>query len=136
MKKMLFAVRSRLKRHSSVFRSVGVSFVLALVMHGTALAQPIQVTGTVTSAGGATLRGVTVRLVGSDIAVLTGAGGKYTINAPPNGSLSFTLLGQRPQTVEIGGRRQVDVTMQAMAYLEQVVVTGYSEEQRRADITG
>ncbi len=136
MGKMQFALHALPKRRPRAWRAIATSFLLALVMRGTASAQPIAITGTVTSAGGATLRGVTVRVVGSDVAVLTGAGGKYAINAPSDGSLSFTLLGQHPQTVQVGGRRQIDVQMQAMAYLEQVVVTGYSEEQRRADITG
>ena len=114
----------------------GTTLLLMLFLSGAAGAQPLSVTGTVTSAGGSLLRGVTVRVVGTDVAVLTNNVGKYTITAPSDGSLSFTLLGQRPQTVQVGGRRTIDITMQAMAYLEQVVVTGYSEEQRRADITG
>ena len=136
MKKLQFVRHVWLHRSPHRLRVVGMSLLLMLGLSGPAFAQPIQVTGTVTSAGGATLRGVTVRVVGSDVAVLTGGGGRYTITAPSDGSLNFTLLGQRPQTVQVGGRRQIDVTMQAMAYLEQVVVTGYSEEQRRADITG
>ncbi len=136
MKKLQFVRHVWRHRRSHRFRVVGMSLLLMLGLSGTAFAQPLTVTGAVTSAGGATLRGVTVRVVGSDVAVLTGAGGRYTITAPSDGSLAFTLLGQRPQTVQVGGRRQIDVTMQQMAYLEQVVVTGYSEEQRRADITG
>jgi TonB-dependent starch-binding outer membrane protein SusC len=136
MKKLQFVRHLWLHRSRHRWRAVGMTLLLMLGLSGPAFAQSLQITGTVTSAGGATLRGVTVRVVGSDLAVLTGAGGKYAITAPSDGSLSFTLLGQRPQTVQVGGRRQIDVTMQAMAYLEQVVVTGYSEEQRRADITG
>jgi len=117
-------------------RAVGVG-LLVTVLSSSALGQRTAVTGTVTSAGGSLLRGVTVRLQGSDTtSVTTNGAGRYTIMAPPDGVLLFTLLGQRPAEVQIGGRRTVDVTMQPMAYLEQVVVTAYSEEQRRADITG
>ena len=47
----------------------------------------------------------------------------------------FTLVGQKPASEAINGRTLIDVTMEAVAYLEEVVVTAYTE-QRRADITG
>ena len=124
-------------RWTHVFRALGTSLLLAILLRGTAYGQQIPITGTVTSAGGASLRGVTVRVRGTEITATTNTAGRYTIAAAPSdGVLVFTLLGQKPQEVQIGGRRNIDVTMQQMAYLEQVVVTGYSEEQRRADITG
>lgn len=135
MQKTLFVRQSVLcPRHC--FRVMGRTLLLMLALSGTALAQQIPITGTVTSAGGAFLRGVTVRVVGTDVSAVTGGTGRYSITAPADGSLTFTLLGQRPVTQPVGGRRQIDVTMQPMSYLEQVVVTGYSEEQRRGDITG
>ncbi|MGH9203669.1 MAG: TonB-dependent receptor plug domain-containing protein, partial [Vicinamibacterales bacterium] len=135
MERKLSACRSFPNIRPRRLRAVGMTLLLIFIS-GSAWAQPLSVSGTVTSAGGSLLRGVTVRVVGSDVAVLTNAAGRYTITAPSDGSLNVTLLGQRPQTLQVGGRRTIDVAMQAMAYLEQVVVTGYSEEQRRADITG
>jgi TonB-dependent starch-binding outer membrane protein SusC len=67
--------------------------------------------------------------------VLTNAGGRYTITAPANGALTYTLIGQKPAREEIGGRTRIDVRMEGVTYLEEVVVTAYTE-QRRADITG
>lgn len=136
MEKTLFVRHSVLRRRPHRFGAVGMSLLLMLVLSGTALAQQIPVTGTVTSAGGAFLRGVIVRVVGTDVSAVTNGSGRYSITAPSDGTLSYTLLGQRPAAQPVGGRRQIDVTMQTMSYLEQVVVTGYSEEQRRGDITG
>ena len=126
--------RTRLRR----VLAAGVSLLLAMAVSGTALAQTqrIPVTGTVTSAGGAPLQGVLVRVEGTDTTTLTNANGRYSITAPADGFLTFTLLGQRPVRTAVGGRTTIDVRMERIAYLEEVVVTAYSEAQRRADITG
>jgi TonB-linked SusC/RagA family outer membrane protein len=118
-----------------VICATALSFVLALVISGTAFAQNVAVTGTVTSTGGTPLPGVTVRVQGSDARTLTDASGKYRITAPSDAVLTFSLVGQRPVQTTVAGRSTVDVTMAQVPYLEEVVVTAYTE-QRRGDITG
>src|SRR5918992_615597 len=49
--------------------------------------------------------------------------------------LLLSLLGRRAIEERIAGRTTVDVRMDPVAFLDQVVVTAYTE-QRRADITG
>ncbi|MGH7651213.1 MAG: SusC/RagA family TonB-linked outer membrane protein [Gemmatimonadaceae bacterium] len=109
--------------------------LFALFFAATASGQQTQVTGTVTSQGGAPLQGVTVRVDGTDIRTQTDATGKYRITAPADGTLDFARVGQKPVQMTVSGRTNLDVTMAAISYLEQVVVTAYTE-QRRADITG
>jgi TonB-linked SusC/RagA family outer membrane protein len=116
------------------FWAVAMALVLALVPQVTARAQT-QVTGTVTSTGGTPLRGVTVRVAGTETRTLTDVNGRYTIAAPAEGVLMFSLLGRRATEQRIAGRATVDVTMDPVAFLDEVVVTAYTE-QRRADITG
>ena len=116
-------------------RAVCMTMLLLLSVAGTALAQQVAVTGTVSSTGGAPLSGVTVAVQGTDTRATTNATGRYFLNAPPNGVLTFVLFGQRPFQTQITGRTRIDVTMSPISYLEEVVVTGYTE-QRRADITG
>jgi len=118
-----------------VLRAIGTSVLLVMLIASNALAQAIAVTGTVTGAGGGPLAGVTVRISGTETRVLTNATGRYTITAPANGALTYTLIGQKPAREEIGGRTRIDVRMEGVTYLEEVVVTAYTE-QRRADITG
>ena len=115
--------------------TVGMGLLLALVLTGSASAQQTRVAGTVTAAGGPPLAGVTVRVEGTDSTTFTNDAGRYTIAAPADGVLLFTIIGRRPVRTPIGGRAIIDVTMERIAYLEEVVVTGYTE-QRRADITG
>ncbi len=117
------------------FRVVALSLLFALSLSVTASAQQLSISGTVTATGGAPLAGVTVRVVGMDIWTVTSAAGRYSVNAPADGSLIFTLVGQSPVQTAIAARTTIDVTMTRLAYLEEVVVTGYTE-QRRADITG
>ncbi|HEV7387061.1 MAG TPA: TonB-dependent receptor [Gemmatimonadaceae bacterium] len=115
--------------------AIGLGLLFMLALSSTAFAQNLPVTGTVTSTGGAPLPGVTVRVQGSDSRAVTDAAGKYRLTAPTDAVLTFSLVGQRPVQTTVAGRSTVDVTMAKIAYLEQVVVTAYTE-QRRGDITG
>src|ERR1043165_9513890 len=86
-----------------VICAAALSFVLALVLSGTAFAQNVAVTGTVTSTGGTPLPGVTVRVQGNDARTLTDASGKYRITAPSDAVLTFSRVGQRQHRVGRGG---------------------------------
>src|SRR6266498_2672297 len=97
-----------------------------------------RVTGTVTSAtDGSPLPGARVLVRGTGVGTLTGANGRYAIDAPsPNDTLSFAFIGYRPVAVAIAGRPVVNATMEAGAIMmEEIVVTGYGTQQRR-DVTG
>jgi TonB-linked SusC/RagA family outer membrane protein len=114
--------------------------LLLLVSTNLAWGQGAQfrVTGTVTSAtDGSPLPGARVVVKGTDISTLTGANGRYAIDAPsPNDTLSFAFIGYHPVAVAIAGRPVVNATMEAGAVMmEEVVVTGYGTQQRR-DVTG
>ena len=135
MEKNMFGKNSFRNRGWRGLSAVVVSLLFALVLAGTAFAQNLVVTGTVTSTGGAPLQGVTVRVQGTDTRATTDAGGKYRISAPGDAVLTFYVLGQRPVQTTVAGRNTVDVTMAQITYLEQVLVTAYTE-QRRGDITG
>src|SRR5918992_3268928 len=135
MKKTLSGKNSFRNRALRLFRAAGMSWLFLLALSGTALAQEIQVSGTVTAPTGAPLREVAVRVQGTDIGTLTDAGGKYSLRTPSTGVLNFSLLGRRAVQTEIAGRTTIDVTMEAVAYLADVVITAYAE-QRRADVTG
>ncbi len=115
--------------------AVGLSLLLALFVTGNAFGQNLAVQGTVTSTGGAPLPGVTVRVQGTDVRTITDNAGHYRLSAPGDAVLTFSLVGQKPVQTTVAGRNTVDITMAKIAYLEQVVVTAYTE-QRRGDITG
>jgi len=115
---------------------MGMSVFVALAMSGPMWGQEIRITGTVTSATSRMpLGGVGVRVQGSENRALTDANGRFAISAPSNGQLSFSRIGQKAIQEAINSRTKIDITMEPVAYLEQVVVTAYTS-QRRADITG
>ena len=116
-------------------RTAWLSLALIMGMSGTALSQQLNVSGTVRNAAGTPLTGVLVRVEGTDTRVVSTTNGRYVVTAPATGTLVFTLVGQRPAREAVGGRTRIDVTMTQISYLEEVVVTAYTE-QRRGDITG
>ncbi|MDB4871081.1 MAG: TonB-dependent outer membrane protein SusC/RagA, partial [Gemmatimonadales bacterium] len=126
---------SLLNTRSFGLRAMAASVLFGLVVSGTAFAQSLPVTGTVTTTGGAPLPGVTVRVQGTDTRAMTDASGKYRLSAPADAILTFSFVGQRPVQTTIAGRSVIDVSMAQVPYLEEVVVTAYTE-QRRGDITG
>ena len=116
-------------------RAIGMGLLFLLALSGTAFGQNIAVSGTVTSTAGAPMPGVTVRVQGTDTRAVTNASGRYFLTAPSDAVLTFSFVGQRPVQQTVAGRAVIDVTMAQIPYLEEVVVTAYTE-QRRADITG
>jgi TonB-dependent starch-binding outer membrane protein SusC len=135
MEKVLVGKHSFLNSHTRWLGAVALSLLFALALSGTAFGQNLPVTGTVTTTGGAPLTGVLVRVQGTDIRTITDASGKYRISTPADAVLTFSVIGQRPVQTTVAGRNTVDVTMAHITYLEEVLVTAYTE-QRRGDITG
>jgi TonB-linked SusC/RagA family outer membrane protein len=135
MKRMLQGTLSFLNARTRRFPAVWLSVLFTLAFSVTAFGQEGPVNGTVTTAAGAPLPGVTVRVEGTDARAVTDANGNYRLTAPANATLTFTHVGEKPITAAVNGRRTIDIQMAAISYLEQVVVTAYTE-QRRADITG
>ena len=119
----------------NALRAVGLSLLFLLALSRPALGQQVAVSGTVTTSEGTPLSGVTVRVQGTDTRSVTAPSGKYFINAPADAVLTFALVGRSPVQTSVSGRTTIDVTMARVAYLEEVVVTSYTE-QRRANITG
>ena len=113
--------------------AVGAGF---LALPAAAAAQQSTVTGTVTDQQtGQPLTAATVTVVGTSAGTLTDASGRYTIQAPPSGTLNVGRLGYGTVEIPIEGRTNIDVQLSVSAtQLEELVVTGYGT-QRRGDIT-
>jgi TonB-linked SusC/RagA family outer membrane protein len=117
-------------------RAIGLSLLLALVVCGAAAGQQVRVTGFVTTVDGVPIQGAIVGVQQTQIRTSTDLAGRYAITAPSEGVLIFSAIGFRALSVTVGGRTTVDVVMErAVAVLDEIIVTGYTE-QRRADVTG
>jgi len=113
-----------------------MSLIMNLAVCGSAFGQMIEISGRVTSLAGPPLPGVTVRIRGTDTGTTTDEQGRYSLAAPPDGVVVFTLTGYRGIGETIRGRTILDVALEpAIGLLADTVVTGYTTQQRD-DITG
>ena len=95
-----------------------------------------QVSGVVTDTDGETLIGVNILVKGTSTGTVTDFDGRYSLNAPSDGTLVFSYTGYVDKEVAVGSQTQIDVTMSAdVAILDEVVVIGYGT-QRKVDLTG
>ncbi|GAA4917565.1 SusC/RagA family TonB-linked outer membrane protein [Mucilaginibacter defluvii] len=95
---------------------------------------PVAVTGRVVDEKGAPLPGVSVAVKGSTAGTVTDASGKFSINAPDNGTLVFSFIGYQSQEVAVAGKTVINVTLQpSQTDLKEVVVTalGITKEQKK-----
>lgn len=109
--------------------------ILLLLLGGGAFAQTRTVTGTVTSEDGP-MPGVSVVVVGSSKGASTDSEGKYTLQlTAAETSLTFSFIGYKTVTVDIGDRTVVDVALETDAQaLDEVVIVGYGTMQEK-DLT-
>ena len=89
------------------------------------------VQGKVTDAQGGPIPGASVFVSGTQNGVITDVDGLYAIEASPNGTLEFAFLGMKTKTVEINGRKTINVTLEDdSTVLDEVVVVGYGTQQK------
>ncbi len=118
---------------SFVERSFYLSCLL-LMLSTVSFAQSRTITGKVTGQeDGASLPGVNVLVKGTTTGAITDASGNYSLAVPGNDAiLVFSFIGFRSQEVPVGNRSTVSVALTAdLQALEEVVVTGYTNENRR-----
>lgn len=98
-----------------------------------ALAQGRVLTGTVRSALGEPINGVTVSLKGIGTQTVTNVDGKYTVSVSGAAKVVvFTAIGYEPQELAIPQSNVLDVVLATShANLDEVVVIGYGTQSRR-----
>ena len=98
---------------------------------------PSWVTGKVTDAKGEPLTGVNITVKGTTSGTSSDVNGKYTLTGTATNSvIVFSYIGFNTQELNLSGRTQLDVILEANAKsLNEVVVTGYQTERKR-DLTG
>lgn len=85
---------------------------------------------------GIPIPGVTVSVPGTTIGTATDLEGRYSLDVPEGATLVFSFIGFQTQSIAIGNRNNIDVTLlEELASLDEVVVVGYGTSQKR-DLTG
>ena len=96
-------------------------------------AQRIAVSGTIVDETGDPVPGVNILEKGTANGTSSDAEGKYSINvADGSAILVFSFIGFKTEEVTVGSRNAINITLTADATsLEEVVVTGYSEQRKK-----
>lgn len=97
---------------------------LWLLCQAVVFAQGNRVTGRVTGPDNQPIPGVNILVRGTTVGTTTDASGTFAINAPADGSLTFSSISYTSQTVAINNRSVVDVQMvEDSKTIDEVVVT-------------
>lgn len=101
-----------------------------------AYAQTRTITGKITDAtDGQDLPGVSVIIKGTKTGVVSGADGKFSIQADANAILQFSFVGYETREEKTGNRQNIQVALTASnKILSEILVTGYGELKRK-DVT-
>ncbi|MFN8357549.1 MAG: TonB-dependent receptor [Spirosomataceae bacterium] len=99
--------------------------------------QAKQITGQVQDAStGEALPGVSVLVRGTSSGTTTNADGKFSLRVPDNATLTISYVGYLSETVSVGSRTEIKVSLNPdQKVLDEVVVVGYQTVNRR-DLTG
>ena len=97
------------RKINSIQKPLVLLFLLCLFPLG-ALAQSI-VKGTVSDEAGEPVIGATVKVQGSNEGAITDFDGNYSVKAASNATLSFSYVGYVTQTVSVGGRSTINITL-------------------------
>ena len=97
----------------------------------------VKVSGTVRDEQGNPVIGATVVYKGANIGTFTDDQGRFTLEVPSKDvSLFISYIGFETQEVPLQGRTEVDIVLVAKpTYLDEVIVVGYGEVQKR-DLIG
>ena len=107
-----------------------VLWVMLLFATLTASAQQVKVTGTVTDPGGEPLVGVSVKANASG--TITDIDGKYSIDVPSAGSITFSYVGFETIVEKVNGRKNINVMLKEKNdVLNEVVVIGYGTMDKK-----
>ncbi|MBD3628525.1 TonB-dependent receptor [Cyclobacterium sp.] len=92
----------------------------------------VVIQGTVVDNEGLSLPGVTVTVPGTTYGTVTDLDGNYSITVPEGSTLVFSFIGFESQSVVVGNKSTIDVTLnEELSALDEVVVIGYGTQERR-----
>ncbi|MGH7576226.1 MAG: SusC/RagA family TonB-linked outer membrane protein [Longimicrobiales bacterium] len=114
-------------------KALAVALLFTVVSGGGAVAQELVVTGRVTASDGAApVAGATVLVERTGGRVVTDAQGRYRIEAMPDDTLRFEIIGYQTARVGVAARSAIDVVLEVAAFrLDELVVTALGRERER-----
>ena len=90
------------------------------------------ISGKVTDDQRRPLPGVNVVIKGTTTGVTTDLDGNYRLSVDDDASLIFSFIGFDAQEVEVGTRTTIDISLGGATELQEVIVTGFGEREKKA----
>lgn len=114
-------------------RKLLLLFFLCLLASGLLTAQDLTITGKVLDAKtGEPLPGVSVFIKGTTKGTVTDIDGAYSIQASAGATLVYQAVGLKTQEIVVGTQSIIDINLdQDVTTLEELIVTGYRDEDKR-----
>lgn len=118
-------------------RMLGTVFLVCIMLFQGYGQEDIPITGTVTAViDGAPLPGVSIIIKNTTIGITSDFDGNFSINAPTDAILVFSYIGFKRKEVAVNGQAIINIALEDdVAALDEVVVTGYSTQDKKS-ITG
>ena len=113
-----------------------VPLILFLLLTSNFITAQVKISGVVSDDKGLTIPGANITVVGSKATASSDFDGRYSIDAPANGTLVVSFIGFDSQKIAISGRTKINVSLKSSSEdLKEVVVIGYGTQKRR-DVNG
>lgn len=113
-----------------------VPLILFLLLTSNFITAQVKISGVVSDDKGMTIPGANITVVGSKATASSDFDGKYSIDAPENGTLVVSFIGFDSQKVAIAGRTKINISLKSSSEdLKEVVVIGYGTQKKR-DVNG
>ena len=98
--------------------------------------QKVTVKGVVTDINGEKLPGATVVVEGTPKGAITDIDGTYTIDVNKNEKLTFSYLGMASQTIDVGEKKVINVTLKEKEdMLEEVTIVAFGKQKKESVIS-
>lgn len=107
-----------------------------------AVQDEIRITGVVSttnevSGNQETVPGVVVTVKETRKATSTDVNGRYSISAPANGTLVFSMVGFTKKEMPVNGKNKIDAQItESVSELKEVIITGYGTSERKENQVG
>ena len=98
-----------------------------------ALAQQLQVTGTVKDHTGTPVAGATILVEGTTTGTTSNADGSYIIEAPSDATLLVSFIGYQSQQIAVAGKTRIDITLKEDSQsIDDVIVVAFGTAKKEA----
>lgn len=98
-----------------------------------ALAQNKRISGTVKGVDGKPIAGATVLVEGTSIGTTTNAEGRFSVQAPADGTLVVSFIGYASKSVNIAGKTRLDIALKEDTHaIDDVIVVAYGMAKKES----